>query len=132
MDQMGNEMVDKIRDMAGHYQPATGPYPSWQRLAQSTIDKKAREGWGRAGNPDSPLWATGKFASTVSFKSIPAHGTIVVGSKLKYMAWQEWGSSKTPPRPIFGPAAEIVVPHYIPKIRAAAITGLIGFNVTRF
>jgi len=89
---------DAARAELGHYQPAVGPFVAWAPLTERTLEEHARYGVG-----DTPEMLTGGLYGSIEDE---AHGNEAVsGSKLAIAAYQEFGTPKIPPRPIFGPAA---------------------------
>ncbi|HEY1772425.1 MAG TPA: hypothetical protein VGH91_04455 [Gammaproteobacteria bacterium] len=82
----------------GVYQPATGPFPAWPELADSTQQRREDMGY----TPNDPLLASGATKETVSRE---VHGLdAVVGSTSDLMIYHEFGTSRMPARPVFGPA----------------------------
>lgn len=138
LNEVGREVRDEVRAMAGESMPGVGPYPPWAPLKQSTIDRKTQRNLGKGGNPASPLWASGRFASDINYHIEATRWIAVVGTNAKYMENHEFGfvhhvsGKSVPPRPIFGPAAEMVLPRYRNRIKLAALTGLSGVAYGRF
>jgi len=89
-------VLERARSEPGEYQRGAGPFPSWQPLAQSTLDDKARGGW----PSPSPLLRTGEMAASYE-KSVGAT-VAYVGSNDDKAVWQEFGTSKIPPRSVIG------------------------------
>lgn len=82
----------------GHYQPQTGPFPEWPELADSTQEQREAMGY----TPNDPLYRTGSIRDSVSRA---VHGLdAVVGSTSDLMIYHEFGTSRMPARPVFGPA----------------------------
>jgi phage gpG-like protein len=68
-------------------------YPfGWPRLSQATIDKHG----------DTPLLDTGALQSSISHVVEGTHA--YVGTNDEKAAWQEFGTSRIPPRPFLGGA----------------------------
>ncbi len=89
----------RAKEAIGHYQPAVGPYSAWAPLAAATEARKAA-----AGHPvGAPLLATGEMYGSIG-RSVDGD-TAIIGAEDPKMAWQERGTDKIPPRPVFGPAA---------------------------
>ena len=107
----------------GHYQEASGPFPEWADLAESTEAEKARLGY----PSDAPLLRTGGLRDSIERETEGFEA--IIGSTDPVMEYQEFGTPNIPPRPVIGPAAfnnqhkieEIVV--------AAAVSGLVGTDV---
>src|SRR6185437_13332492 len=102
----GQMIENKVKDMIGTKQIF------WQDLSQSTIDRKRRKGWGRGGDPASPLWETGEYDRSIEYKLV-GNNTVRVTSDLDYVQYLEEGTSKMPPRPVFKPAAKIVLKNFL-------------------
>lgn len=89
---------DAARKELGYYQPEVGPFVAWAPLADSTLDHHRYLGVG-----ESPELVTGQLYASIEDE---AQGKEAVsGSKLDIAEYQEVGTAKMPPRPIFGPAA---------------------------
>jgi HK97 gp10 family phage protein len=83
----------------GAYQPQVGPFPEWAPLADSTEAQKAAKGYPSG----APLLATGKMRDNITHEIDGLDA--VIGSPDDIAVFHEFGTSKMPPRPIFGPAA---------------------------
>lgn len=103
----------------GHYQSAVGPFPEWAPLAESTEAQKASKGY----RANAPLEATGEMRDNITHQisSLDA----VIGSPDERAVFHEFGTSKMPPRPIFGPAVykNLEKLHFI--IGAEVVAGII-------
>lgn len=84
----------------GEYQPAVGGFGAWSPLAEATKADRVRKGY----TPDDPLLRSGKLRGSVSHEVSWLEA--VIGSDSDVMVYQELGTSKIPPRPVLGPAAE--------------------------
>lgn len=126
LNEVGSETVAQVHDMVGVYQSAMGQYPAWAPLAQATLDRKARYGLGKNGSADTPLYASGAFDNSVSYRIFKTKGVVVVGTHEDKMIVHEFGNARTPPRPVFGPAVHQIIPRMLPKIRKNAAAGLNG------
>lgn len=117
-------------DSVGRYQQAYSPYPAWAPLKPSTIARKLRgkngRSWGLNGNPDSPLYRTGKFQKSIFYRVNHQNLTATIGTTKEYIIRTELGTANMPPRPVFGPAALRIVPAYLWAIQANLVSGLIG------
>jgi len=117
-------------DSVGHYQPAISPFPEWAPLAPATIARKMRgrrgRGWGLNGNPDSPLYRTGEFRKHIFYRINQRDLTATIGTTKDYIVNTELGTSRMPPRPVFGPAAMREVPLQLSSIQANMVMGLFG------
>jgi HK97 gp10 family phage protein len=82
----------------GTYQPQVGPFPEWAPLAESTEASKKSKGY-PAG---APLLASGQMRARISHEIDGLDA--VIGSPDDIAVFHEFGTSKMPPRPIFGPA----------------------------
>lgn len=104
----------------GSYQPAVGPFPAWDPLAEATEDEKAKLGFPL----DAPLLRTHGFENSIGYQVAGLEAAI--GSADQRAEWFEFGTSKMPPRPVFGPAALHNRERIERIIGAAAVSGLIG------
>jgi hypothetical protein len=80
----------------------------WADLQQSTIERKKRSNWGKGGDPSSPLWATGEYHDSIQFR-ISGHNKVRIFSELDFVQYLEVGTAKMSPRPVFKPAAKLVL-----------------------
>lgn len=88
----------EVKREIGAYQPAVGPFPAWAPLAESTEARKAAMGY----PADAPLLASGKMRDNIGHEI--AGNTAVIGSPDEEAVYHEFGTTKMPPRPMFGPA----------------------------
>ena len=84
------------RELIGH------EHPEWPPLAPATIEDKEHKGFGV---PD-PLLRTGEMRDSIEMEIEPAELEVAIGSTMKIAAYQEIGTTKIPPRPFLGLAAE--------------------------
>lgn len=99
LDASAEEIQKTARGMIGDYQHAVGPYPAWEELADSTKAERSRLGY----SENDPGYRSGEMQ-----RSVERHvegDEAAVGSNDQDMVWFDIGTSKQPPRPVFGPAA---------------------------
>lgn len=125
---VGRATAKQARSMVGTLQPGIGPYPAWERLANATVERKTRYGLGKGGDPETPLYATGRFARAIRFKVDANRGCVHVGTNVEYIMYTELGTAHMPPRPVFSPAALRTVPKFIPTLAESVAASLIGAN----
>jgi phage gpG-like protein len=107
----------------GEYQPAVAgfgySFPAWSDLAESTLADKERQG-----DPTpSPLLRQDQLRESIHAE---AEGWILrVGTNDPIAKFQEYGTSRMPPRPFIGPALIEVVP-LVGKMLAAAMMRIFG------
>lgn len=99
----GAPLIESIaREELGSYQPAVAGFgygfPAWEDLAQSTIDDKERNGW----PTPSPLLRVGELRESIHAEATGL--SLIVGSNDPIVKFQEFGTSRIPPRPFIGPA----------------------------
>jgi hypothetical protein len=133
LHEIGEAVEEHARLKIGSYQPGIGPYPAWAPLTDATLERKTNEGFGKGGNPDTPLYASGEFEQDIGH-TVDEHGLrVMVGTNKDYVIYSELGSAHEPPRPVLAPTALEVLPHYVERIRALASYGLgsasVGFAV---
>ena len=105
---IGFEVQQKVQEMIGTRQIF------WKDLADSTVATKRRKGWGKAGDPGSPLYATGDFERSVEYKVV-GKNKVRIFSDAESAQYTELGTSKMPPRPVFKPAAKLVLKSFLTK-----------------
>jgi phage gpG-like protein len=96
LTEIGAETAELIREMIGREQP------QWLPLADSTVEQKAKKGWGRDGDPSSPLYATGEMAESVTYH-VHSDTFAQIGTDDPIAVFHEYGTSHIPPRPMFNP-----------------------------
>lgn len=131
LEQVGAAVAQEATRSVGYYQSGIGGFPAWAPLAASTLEKKARKGWGLGGNPNSPLYATGKFRQSIGYRVNKQHLMVTIGSNARSVIFTELGTSKMPARPVFVPAALRTLPRYVAPLGASlagAIAGTRGFR----
>lgn len=96
---LADETARIAREEIGTYQEATGTFPGWAKLADSTEQDKARHGF----PPDAPLERTGQMKNSITSEAEGMEA--VAGSDDEKIFWHENGTPKMPPRPVLGPAA---------------------------
>lgn len=106
---LGFEIQEKAQDMIGRHQLF------WKDLTESTIDQKKRKGWGRFDDPTSPLYATGKYHDSVQYRLV-GRNKVQIFSDDPVAEFMEYGTSRgVPPRPVFLPAAKLVLKEWLGK-----------------
>lgn len=91
----------------GTYQPGVGGFPAWAPLAESTIKAKERAGGGEDPLIGHYLYKTGGRSGGQLRNSILVQlGGLeaAVGTNDKVAEYQEFGTSRIPPRPFLRPA----------------------------
>ena len=86
----------------GHYQPETGPFPTWAPLADSTMREKTRLGYVGRLSADDPLYRTGAMRDSIEHRTGELETEI--GTDSEIAPYHEFGTAKMPPRPFLGPA----------------------------
>lgn len=104
----------------GVYQDAVGPHPGWVELADSTKDDRLRQGF----TENDPLLRSGDMMRATKRERHGLEG--VVGNTDEKMAFHEFGTSKMPARPVYGPAGFRNIENLRNLVGAAAMSGLIG------
>lgn len=120
LEKVARGVERSAKDEIGFYQPAVGPFPAWAELAESTEAEKARLGY----PTEAPLLRTGDMRDNISHEVRGLEA--VIGSPDERAVYHEFGTSKMPPRPIFGPAAIHNREKIAAVLGAAAVSGLIG------
>lgn len=104
----------------GRYQAEVGPFPAWPALADSTEERKAALGY----PADAPLFATGEMKDSVEHQVEGLEAAI--GTPDPKMVYHEFGTSRMPARPVFGPAGFRNRDTIRKLVGAAAVAGIIG------
>jgi HK97 gp10 family phage protein len=104
----------------GHYQNESGNFPAWPELADSTKVDRVKQGY----SENEPLLREGDLRDSIQSEVKGLTG--IAGSKNPIAAYQEYGTSKIPPRPFIGPAAFQNKKKIKAIIGLAAIEGITG------
>lgn len=126
LDQIGQATAQRAIHSLGNYQSDIGPFVAWGPLQPSTLATKKRMGWGKFGRANTPLYATGALANSISY-SVTSSNSVEVGTNEQKAVYLELGRSNMAPRPIFGPAALRTLPRFRNQIGlqlAAAIANV--------
>jgi HK97 gp10 family phage protein len=113
-------IVHDAKKKIGHYQKEVGPFQDWAELTESTKDDRYRKGYPE----NEPLLRQGDLRDSIQSEVKALEG--VVGSKSPIAAYQEYGTSRIPPRPFIGPAAFQNKKKIRKIIGAAAFEGITG------
>lgn len=103
---LGFEIQQKVQSMIGTKQVF------WADLKPSTVETKKRKHWGKNGDPASPLYATGEFEKSIEYTLVGSN-KLQVFSEAKSVRYTEYGTAKMPPRPVFKPAALLVLRKFL-------------------
>lgn len=99
------ECADLVQKSAiaefGHLQNQVGPFNAWDELAESTKAEKERQGYWY-NDQHNPLIRTFELMNSIQKEVRPFEA--IIGSVSPIMAYQEFGTSTIPPRPVLGPA----------------------------
>lgn len=123
LDRVLAKIEKTAKDEFGTYQGAVGPHPGWPELAESTQERRVAAGY----TPNDPLLASGELKESTERERHGLEG--VVGTKDPEMLYLEFGTSKMPARPVFGPAAFRNKETIQRLVGAAVVAGLIGGDV---
>jgi phage gpG-like protein len=111
------KLIEKTaKKKIGHYQSESGPFQDWAELAESTKDDRERKGFA----PDEPLLREGDLRNSIQSEVKGLEG--VAGSTSEIAPYQEYGTSKIPPRSFIGSAA------FENKKKIQALIGLAAFE----
>ncbi|WP_088187545.1 hypothetical protein [Desulfosporosinus sp. FKA] len=107
------EVQKTAQEKFGEYQPAVGPYPAWNQLADSTIEQKAQAGGGEdplighyPNSSGNKLYPT-NLRQSLTIKIHESALAAEVGTNNPIGKWQEFGTAdgeRIPPRPFLRPA----------------------------
>lgn len=124
----GFEHVAKIveaeaKKEIGNYQEAAGPFAAWAELADATKEDRVKQGF----TENDPGRRSGEMADGIKHAS--DHEGATIGSDDDKMVWFTLGTSKQPPRDVFG-IATIHKEHEITAVLGGSVvTALIGRDV---
>jgi hypothetical protein len=112
LDAIGEMLVETAQARVGS-SPETapgpiGPFPGWAPLAPSTVARKGFE---------NILFETGTFQQDISYRVEP--WKVTFGTHQDYIVYTELGTSRMPPRPVFGPTLLDRIPEILPMIGEA-------------
>ncbi len=120
LEKCAQRIEDTAKSEFGSYQDATGPFPAWAELAESTKEQRVALGY----SEDEPLLREGTLRDSIEHET---HGAeAVIGSTSEIMPYHEFGTSRIPPRPVLGPALdrnEEFIKDTIGKAMAGAMLG---------
>lgn len=94
MEAAGKMLVRECQAMIGE------EIREWPALAQSTVEEKQRLGFTGRVSPTDPLLRTGQLRNSIS--SQVETGKLVLGSDDPVAPFQEYGTSRIPPRSFIG------------------------------
>jgi hypothetical protein len=116
---LGFEVSEKVKSMIGTKQVF------WADLKESTIERKKRKGWGKDGDASSPLWETGEYHDSIQYQ-LSGKNKVQVFSTLDFVKYLEMGTATMDPRPVFKPAAKLVLKSFLGsnKIQSFYFKGL--------
>lgn len=106
LEECAEFLKKKIKERFGNYmREDAGSFKEWAELADYTKYDRVRQGY----TPNDPLLRSGKLRDSVEseVKSHLFEHVAVIGSKEQIMVWQELGTSRIPPRSVFGAEAYI-------------------------
>lgn len=126
LDMIGAAVKTEVEKEIGEYQGSIGPFPATAPLADATLERKGRDNLGKGGDPNTPLYATGKFHDSIGTAKDINSLSVEIGTDVEYIIEQELGTSRIPPRPVFGPATLRALPPLEPAITASAALGIVG------
>lgn len=92
-------------------------HEGWAALADSTVARKQARGLTGRVSATDPLYATGEYRISISYRV--EGGAVLVGSGDPIAPFLEFGTSRMPARPVFGPtlfvhghaAADLIAGH---------------------
>lgn len=103
---MGFEVQQQVKEMIGTKQIF------WKDLAPDTIERKRRSGGGKNGDPASVLWDDGTFHDSIEY-TLVGKKKVQIFSEADSAIYTEYGTAHMPPRPVFKPAALIVLKRFL-------------------
>jgi HK97 gp10 family phage protein len=113
-------LAEKARDGIGEYHDAVGPIPAWAPLADATKADRVTQGY----TEDEPLLRSGELRDSISHEV--SGNTAWVGSTSELAPLHEFGTSRMPPRPIFGTALYENINEVVQEVGLAATANIRG------
>jgi phage gpG-like protein len=122
-------IVEKeAKRLIGHDEnPAAGPFPAWQELADSTKEEKERLGYFGVVSEYDSLLRTGEMRDSIEHK-VEGHEA-AVGSNDDKAVWQELGTDKIPPRSFLGAGAFRKEDAVHEVLGSAVVVALVGKDI---
>lgn len=96
----GTAIMENAKGKLGTYQPASGGFPAWPQLAESTQSQREAKGY----TPNDPLLRSGALRESITMRA--EGNAAIVGTTEDIGLYMENGTERIPPRPFLGPAAE--------------------------
>lgn len=125
LERVAEKVEETAKSEIGTYQSAVGPFPAWAELAEVTKEDRVSQGF----TENDPLLRTGQMRDDITHEvgGLEAViGTPETAETAQIMIYQEFGTTKIPPRPVLGPAAYRNKASIEKLIGAAVVTGMIG------
>lgn len=129
LEKAGEMITNQAKSEIGKLQPSIGSpqvAQEWEPLAPRTRKEKERLGYGSSANDWQPLLRTGELRDSIHYEVNKSKLEVIVGSDSPIAAYQEFGTSRIPPRPFIGRAAFILTPKIANMFAGATIRGVMG------
>jgi HK97 gp10 family phage protein len=126
MDRLGPAIVrhgaEAIRRQAQNYIGTYDAVPQWPQLATSTQKERVKKGF----PANEPLLRSGEMRDSIEITIARDGMSAEIGSNNDKAVWAELGTSRAPPRPFLGPAADIMGPQIAKAAGRAALAVMLG------
>jgi hypothetical protein len=99
VEKSAEEIQKTAQGIIGEYQPEIESYPAWEELAERTQQERARLGY----SENDPGYRSGAMQRSVQ-REVEGNEA-AIGSDDPHLVWFDLGTSRQPPRAVFGPAA---------------------------
>lgn len=120
LEKAASLLADKAKETIGEYHDAVGPIPAWEPLADATKADRVAKGYPE----DDPLLRSGELRDSIGHE---VSGNIAwVGSTSDLAPFHEFGTSRMPPRPIFGTALYGNIDEVVDAVGQAAVGQISG------
>ena len=113
-------LEEKAKETIGEYHDAVGPMPAWAELADATKADRVAQGFPE----DEPLLRTGELRDSIGHEV--SGNEAWIGSDSDIAEYHEFGTSRMPPRPIFGTALYENIDKVVDEIGHAAAVHISG------
>ncbi len=122
---LARHLEGKVKAEFGVYQSASGPFPAWDELADSTKDDRVSKGY----TENDPLLRSGQERDDVAHQIeglVAEIGTPETAPTAEIIKFSEFGTSKEPMRPVYGPVGFNSRSAIEKWAGAALVTGFMG------
>lgn len=122
LDKASALLQRETKKMFGTYQQGAGPFEAWPELADSTKEDRVKQGY----SENDPLLREGDLRDSIEREVEKTEA--IVGSTSEIMPFHEFGTSRMPPRPVFGIALYRNWEKICRLVGHGAVSGFVGYD----